>query len=228
MFDESNPGPPQESAPGTSGDELSRAFDGLIEGRSSRAAAPPAARRGTCPEPDEWGLLLNEGAHAVEADALLAHAAACQDCAEHLRMLSAGPSAEEAAELVKLMSASRDWQRNLAVNLARTSRSAVHGRGGKRMPRIYLWAGVGLAASLLIAGVFTAWWRFANTPERLLAEAYSHSRIFELRMPGAGFAGVTPQVHLRGGATGRDSVPLLDARARIERRLETSPQDPHW
>jgi hypothetical protein len=47
-------------------------------------------------------------------------------------------------------------------------------------------------------------------------------------MPGAGFAQVTPESHLRGSATGREPASLLDARARIERKLETAPQDPHW
>ena len=54
----------------------------------------------------------------------------------------------------------------------------------------------------------------ANNPERLLAAAYTDSRIFDLRVPGAGFAEVTPEKHLRGGPTGRESARLLDARAR--------------
>jgi len=37
-----------------------------------------------------------------------------------------------------------------------------------------------------------------------------------------------PQAHLRGGATGRESGRLLNARARIERHLESAPADPHW
>jgi CHAT domain-containing protein/tetratricopeptide (TPR) repeat protein len=47
-------------------------------------------------------------------------------------------------------------------------------------------------------------------------------------MPGAAFAEVTPETHLRGGSTGRESSRLLDARSRIERHLEKAPQDPHW
>jgi len=112
----------------------------------------------------------------------------------------------------------------LAVELARTS----HYQERKRETWRYLWAGAGLAATLAIAAVLIIWWQRANTPERLLAEAYTHSRIFDLRIAGAGFAEVNPQSHLRGSATGRESSQLLDARARIERQLESSPRNPHW
>jgi CHAT domain-containing protein/tetratricopeptide (TPR) repeat protein len=150
---------------------------------------------------------------------------------------------EEAAEVAGLASASREWQGQLAARLAMTARQEdparrggdraegiglAGSRAGKKAPRIYVWVGAGVAASLLLAAAGVSWWRAANTPERLLAEAYTHSRIFELRMPGAGFAGVTPQTHLRGSATGRESALLLDARSRIERQLENAPEDRHW
>ncbi len=193
---------------------------------------------------------------------------------------SADATPEEAAELARLASASREWQSRLAARLAqtqvRTETRAAHSnssvavehqagagrangagagalqtgldqtseaRAGKdqeaairlvsgpaknRAQRFYVWAGAGLAASLVVAVALVGWQRMANTPERLLAEAYGHSRIFELRMPGADFARVTPQAHLRGSETGRESALLLDARSRIERHLENSPDDPHW
>jgi tetratricopeptide (TPR) repeat protein len=155
-----------------------------------------------------------------------------------LRVRSAEPTPEEAAELAGLASASRDWQSELAVRLAQTPHRSGDQAAGIRLlgaraeskpaRRFYLWAGVGLAASLIVAVALIGWQRMANTPERLLAEAYSHSRIFELRMPGADFAGVSPQTHLRGSGTGRESALLLDARSRIERHLDSVPEDPHW
>jgi tetratricopeptide (TPR) repeat protein len=161
-------------------------------------------------------------------DALLAHGAVCHTCAERLRILSADPSPEETAELGKLACASREGQRGLASQLAHTPHRALHDPVRNRLPRLYLWAGAGLAASLLIVAVMSVWWHRANTPERLLAEAYTRARIFDLRMPGAGFAEVTPGTHLRGSATGRESAKLLEARARIEDHLEAAPGDPHW
>ena len=155
-----------------------------------------------------------------------------------LHTLSADATPEEAAEVAGVASASKEWQSKLAEELARTPSGAVQANAGIRvMPRrqeqkrvkpIYLWAGSGLAAAFVLAAVLLGWWRLANSPERLLAEAYTHSRIFELRMPGAGFAGVTPQTHLRGSNTGRESAQLLDARSRIESHLEKVPTDPHW
>ena len=227
-------------------DALKKALDELIEGRSSRAETPredapalPAGAPGPCAELGAWSLPQGgeadpagpasdaKSADAPHLDDLLTHAAECPVCAGRLRALFADASPEDAAELGALSTASRDWQRCLAAQLARTPRrSRDGGRMGARP--FYLWAGAGLAASLLLAVGLTGWWRLANTPERLLAEAYTHSRIFDLRMPGAGFAEVTPQAHLRGGATGRESGRLLNARARIERHLESAPADPHW
>jgi hypothetical protein len=131
----------------------------------------------------------------------------------------------------------------LAEELARTPRlngtgaaeprlavvaGAAPARANGRATRAYLWTGAGLAASLLIAAGLLSWWRMANSPERLMADAYTHDRIFDLRMPGAEYSDVMPQRHLRGGSTGRESSKLLEARARIEHQLEATPEDPRW
>jgi len=200
MSDDLNPVRPTDHPE----DALPRALQELIEGRSSRAEVSRASAAHAASD------CVGEGLPAERGEASAA------DFAE--------ASPEEAAELARLASASRDWQRKLAVELARTP----HGAARKKAPRLYLWVGAGLAASLLIGAAVTVSWQRANTPERLLAEAYTHSRIFELRMPGAGFAEVTQETHLRGGTTGRESARLLDARARIARQLESAPEDPHW
>jgi tetratricopeptide (TPR) repeat protein len=210
-------------------DVLAKALEEMIDGRTFRGMASPANNasvllEGVCPEPGEWPRLLSGEVRPANADALLAHAAVCRACAARLRMLSADASPEETAEVGNLASGSREWQHKLAVELARTP----HRQTGKRPARLYLWVGAGLAATLAITAVLAIWWQRTNTPEQLLAEAYTHSRIFDLRMPGAGFAVVSPQSHLRGSATGRESSKLLDARARIERQLENYPQDAHW
>jgi len=228
-------------------DALTKALEELIEGRTSRAEGPgaqfaemppddltePCVAPGACPLPLGEGFGRAASSNAAQApnltnlDALSSHSADCPACAARLRLLFAGASPEEEAEAAALPSASFDWQRNLASRLASTShRSEGRERGWARP--FYLWAGAGLAASLLLAAGLTGWWRIASTPERLLAEAYTQSRIFDLRMPGAGFAEVKPAMHLRGGAAGRESSRLLDARARIERHLESAPEDQHW
>lgn len=207
-----------------------RELDEFLDGCSSQVAlprqgpadAPQAGPLGPCPAPGAWLDLVNGEVPEANIDKLMAHASTCPACAALVRTMNADPSPEEAVQVAQLACASRQWQHQMAAKMACTPRKAAQGKVW------YLWAGAGLAAALAIAVVLTTWWQRVNTPERLLAEAYTHSRIFELRMPGAGFAEVTPESHLRGSATGRESASLLDARARIERHLETAPQDPHW
>jgi len=244
MNNDFNPGQAPENPPGSAADRLAGALEDLIQGRLSREANPrretvdPESKRikpagvATCPDPGQWALLLGDEVRPSEVakvNALIAHAAECDVCAGRLRALSSDVSPEESAFLAGLASASAEGQRKLAAELARTPRLSSSRRTPLlHLPRLYLWTGAGLAASLMISVGLVSWWRIANNPERMLAEAYTHSRIFDLRMPGAGFADVTPQMHLRGGSTGREPAKLLEARARIEHQLEAAPEDAHW
>jgi hypothetical protein len=248
MNEDFNPGNAPENFPGDAGNRLAGALEELIQGRLSRDGDSasealererigPEAATEACPAPGELALLLGEvprSAEVAKVNVLLAHAAGCEVCVERLRALSADSSPEESAFLAGLASASGEGQRNLAAELARTPRLFTSRRTPQlHLPRLYLWTGAALAATLLISVGLVSWWRVANNPERMLAEAYTHSRIFDLRMPGAGYADVTPRIHLRGGApgngsTGRESARLLEARARIERHLEAAPEDAHW
>ena len=239
MNSDFKPGPVSPNPPENTGDRLAGALEQLILGRSSRGdaplpnpidhdkSAPPDAGAGPCPEPGEWAFLLGgevRPADIERVDALLTHMAGCNLCAGRLRILQADISPEESAMLAGLRTASVEGQRPLAAELARTARAGAR----NKTSQFYLWMGAGLAASLLIVFGLTTWWRQSNDPERLLAEAYTHSRIFDLRMPGSGFAEITPGTHLRGGSTGRESSKLLEARAAIEHRLEAAPEDAHW
>jgi tetratricopeptide (TPR) repeat protein len=240
MNSDFNPGPVSENPQGDSGDALARAFEDLIAGRGHRDAAPLSCAEAAesityashgdlaaCPEPGEWALLLSAGVSSSESanvNALQAHAAVCRPCAQRLRALSADVSPEEGAVLAGLACTSAQGQHTLAAELARTPRQARL----RPASRLYLWTGAGLAASLLVAAGLLSWWRLENNPEHQLAEAYTQARIFELRMPGAGFAEVAPRTHLRGGSAAREPGRLLEARARIERQLENAPEDVHW
>ncbi|MGA3046253.1 MAG: CHAT domain-containing protein [Terracidiphilus sp.] len=230
--DDQNPKRPSDP----SEEALLRALEELMATGSSRASGPrwdPSREplSGSCPESDEWLPLLggdDAPADAAKREVLLAHAAQCGKCATYLKMLTAEATEEEVVELSKLAPATRNWQHKLAVELARTSRHGFRQPVRLRPSRLYLWSSLGLAASITIAAVTFFWWQRANSPERLLAEAYTQSRTFDLRMPGAGFAEVTPETHLRGGGAIHESSRLLDARAHIERQLENAPEDPHW
>jgi len=221
---------------GESGDALEKALEELVAGASSRrdggpqesgSASEPGA--GDCPEPDVWVRLASGEIPGAEADSLLAHAALCAGCVERLRLcrttLSESAVEDEALELDGMASLSPQWQHRLAVELARTPHQAAARKG---MVGLFLWTGAAVAATLLLVAGLAFWWQYESAPERLLAEAYSHSRTFDLRIPGAAYAEVTPETHLRGGAITREPARLLDARARIEHQLERTPEDPHW
>ncbi|MDE3188585.1 MAG: CHAT domain-containing protein, partial [Acidobacteriota bacterium] len=219
---------------GSPGDGLDRALEDLAALASSRADAgsteaarfSPAGAE-ACPEPGAWLRLTTGEASAFEVESLLAHAAVCPVCLSRLRqsqrVLSPHVSQEESAELSHLASLSPQWQHRLAVELASTPQQPARKRALGRLA----WAAAGVVAMLVAAAGAVAWWQHEHAPEKLLAEAYSHSRSFDLRIPGASYGEVKPETHLRGGAMDRESAPLLAARAQIESRLEKSPTDPH-
>ena len=179
-----------------------------------------------CPEPGEWIRLAGRETSRAETDALLSHAALCAACVDRMRegqrALSDDGSPEELAEIAMYASSSPQWRHRLAVELAHTPCLPAW----RKAPRLFLWASAGLATAAVLVFGFVTWWRYENAPARLLAEAYTHSRIFALRIPGAGFAAEIPETHLRGGATDREPSELLTARAEIERKLEQTPTDP--
>jgi tetratricopeptide (TPR) repeat protein len=205
-----------------------RALDELLAGPAPQDEALPGQAQEDCPETGDWVWLAIGEASTETVDRLLAHASGCARCAARLRLglhlLSQDASPQEEAEAANWVSITGAGQRSLASRLADTPLPAIRSKSAK----IYLWAGAALAASLLVFGGLSVWQHTWHNPERLMAEAYSRSRIFELRIPGAGFAEVTPEAHLRGGATDRESSQLLEARAEIERNLENAPNNPHW
>ncbi|HTB98822.1 MAG TPA: CHAT domain-containing protein [Terracidiphilus sp.] len=176
----------------------------------------------------DWLRLVIGDMNEAEQQLLRAHAAVCGVCLAHLQraqqVLNADSAPEERAALADCESMTPAWQHRLAVELAHTARPAER----LRMPRLIAWATASATAVVILAVSGAVWWRHENAPERLLAEAYTQSRSFDLRVPGAGFAQITPQAHLRGGATDQESAPLLTARAQIERKLQQSPSDPRW
>jgi len=181
-----------------------------------------------CAGPGDWMRLLCGDVSPAEAEILLAHASQCADCSAQLRtcrkIVEEDATDDEASQIARLSSASPEWSHRLARKLAQTPHKSASGK----FPRMYLWAGLGLAASVLLSVGVALRWHRDHAPERLLAEAYTSGRVFDLRMDGAGFAVVNPGIHLRGGSTGHENAALLEARTRIARQLERTPDDPHW
>jgi CHAT domain-containing protein/tetratricopeptide (TPR) repeat protein len=234
MNSDANPNQPDRQARSPQ-KELAEALEDLVAKASNRGSASPGllgftqTSAGACPDLGELFQLASGTLTAEKKDALLAHAALCSACLARLRQtqhaLSSEVSQEESAELEQMGSISPQWQHRLAVELAHTPFQA---KKRTRLLPSFMWLGSGLAVALVLALSVALWWRRENAPERLLAEAYTSARAFDLRIPGAGFAPVSPQLHLRGGSAEREPAPLLNARAQIERHLEQSPSDPYW
>jgi tetratricopeptide (TPR) repeat protein len=234
MNEETNSNPkPSSAAPTPDGGlasalELLRAIAPFRDAAQNNSASGfTSSAAGPCPEAEDWLRLAGAGVPAQKRQALLAHAALCSGCLAILRetqqVLSEEITPEESATLRQYASTTAQWQRPLALQLAQTE-NVAH-RQGRLLHFAWL---TGAVAAVLVLGVSAAlWWRHDGA-EKLLAEAYTQARTTDLRLPGAGFAPVTPRIHLRGGATDREPAPLLTARAEIERKLEQSPADAHW
>ena len=196
-----------------------------------RLATSGKAFSATCPEAEMY-LRRALGELGVEqAGELENHAAECAECGMRLvqsrSVLEGNPSAEETAAIAELAAARADWQREMARQLAGTPIR----RGGlafRVMGQPAWFWGTGIAAAVLICLGLLSWQRVRNTPEGELARAYEQSRTLELRVPEAGFAAFTLNGHTRGAAGDSEPAPLLDARAKLTRELERSPENGHW
>jgi len=207
-------------------------IDGLscLDGVSPEDAADALAVRSTdhCPEPREWLRVTIGEPGPVEMESLLSHAAVCRNCSERLRqslhLMSEDVFPEEFVDVERQEALSADWQQKLAVDLASTPRREER----KNLTGVFFGVGAALAAMLTITVGLAAWWLHVNAPERMIAQTYSNSRPFDLRIPLAGYGEVATQSHLRGGTASREPSALFEAKVRIERQLAGSPQDSHW
>jgi len=183
---------------------------------------------GPCPSVGDWFLLAAGELPQDKTQALLAHAALCTGCLARLResqtALSSDASPEESEDLKRFSSTTAQWQHRLAAELAQSQNKPRH--SGRLVA--FAWLSGGLATALVLAVLAGVWWRGQKSPERLLAEASTQSRPFDLRLPDAGFSPVSPRQHLRGAGSDHEPASLLAARAGIERKLQQSPNDAHW
>ncbi len=235
MNEDENSNPNNDSAANSPDQGLEKALEVLVSHAPFRTPAQydqangfTAPGAGACPSVGEWFQFAAGDLSPEAKQTLLSHAALCTGCLARLResqtVVSGDATAEESEEVKRFSSTSPQWQRRLALRLAQTET-----KSGKPAQLLSLaWMGGAVAAALVLLILGTVWWRQRNSPEKLLAEAYSQSRTFDLRVPDAAFAPVSPPQHVRGGATDHESVPLLSARAALESKLQQSPNDPHW
>lgn len=181
---------------------------------------------GPCLATSDWIEIASGKPSRTGSESYLAHAALCSRCLALLRMsqelLDRVASSEEGSELANLASTSSQWQHRFAADLAQTPHRVRRKSWWSR----FFWIGVCAAAVVLLSAVLL--FHRNHPPEQLLAEAYSQNRTFDLRMPGAAYAPLTPGTHVRGALPYRETAPLVDARALIDRKLRQTPSDQHW
>ncbi len=240
MIEDPNPTPQKDSAASDADQALARALEDLVSNAPFRRTSlhdqtggftSPGA--GLCPAIADWlrlagNDLADNRLTSSQRARMLSHAALCTDCLNRLResqrVLREEITPEEEGSLKRLDSTTPGWQCRLAEELARTP----HGKSRRPTFRTAWALGTGLAAALVLSSIGALWWHQANSPERLIAEAYSQSRTSDLRLPGAAYARVKPLSHLRGGATDQEPPALLSARATIGLKLEQKPSDAYW
>jgi CHAT domain-containing protein/tetratricopeptide (TPR) repeat protein len=188
-----------------------------------------------CPPENVWRSLALRECGEIQTTTLIEHAAGCQRCGSILNfwssILSDLQSPAESAFLSHLSALTPAWQERMTTTLVAASvvSSPVRPTRARMLwPSIIGVAGA-LAATALVF-LFLRNSRSEQSPERLLAEAYSGHRIMDTRIPMAAFAPVDSEHHTRAAsaATLTDSVPLLEARAAISQALMKTPEDPHW
>lgn len=203
----------------------------ILRERENLVTRAPVGVTG-CPEPEMYMRLVLGELAGDEVQALEQHAAGCAECGKRSlqsrSVLEGNPSAAETAAIAELAASRAEWQKQMARQLAATP---AHRRPAGLLVgwpgRAWIW-GAGIAATVAVVAGGFAWEHARNTPERQLAKVYEETRTLELRIPEAGFAGFVLNGHTRGGAADREPAELLDARAKLARELERSPENGHW
>ena len=201
-----------------------------------------ATPRADCPSVSEWPLVVVGQVESEKAGEYVRHAAECDYCGPLMRQAIVDFDDEftrqEEEMISQLKSSDPAWQKRFARELAAQSPLQVGpSKGSAKVLRgrwmtfskWQPWA-VGAAAAI-VAGVMLfplVSKYFSETPDKLLAQAYSERRNLELRFEGAQHG----PVHIER-ATGGDSrlsrpPALLEAEALIARGLQKEPDSPFW
>jgi len=181
----------------------------------------------SCPDTEEFFSVMEGLSSEARRLEVLNHASLCLHCAKLLQQaihISDSDINADDGELQALTaSLTPDWQDTLASRLAKTP--TLKTPQSARKDFTMLWTLLASAATLVLAATLGIWWQARNAPSRLLAEAYSTQRTFDMRLPGATFANVSPSNHSRGSAA--PSLPETFSRAqlRIEEKLGAHPSD---
>lgn len=154
---------------------------------------------------------------------LLEHASDCDSCGVLVTDMHTETQPERDVPLM-LKSGTAAWKREMLRQIGEKTREGGGGSGRFRFRKSWL-AAAAVVVAIVSGG---AWWLYReNSPEaafRLLAEAYTKQRPFELRIPGAAPGPLRVQ---RGGSVS-PTVELAEAQSLIARKLESQPESAGW
>jgi len=148
---------------------------------------------------------------------LLDHAAGCDWCGVLLADAHLEASAGQDSTLM-LRSGTKAWKREMLDRIGEQS--------GRKPSKRSAW--IAAAAAIAVVGSGIGWWVYReNSPQaayRLLAQAYTQQRPFELRIAGASPGPIRAQ---RGPAS-EQPLELNDAQSLIARKLKSEPGNAEW
>jgi len=198
--------------------------------------AKAAATRDACPPRSGWYLVAAGLLPDAEARPKLIHAGLCAHCGPLLQQaiedFSDELSPQEEKQIAALQSGRPHWQQELAVRLGQNSPASETGsRPEAAQQTLPGWREASVAVAVICAVIVVFLWSRAlrrQSPDDLLAQAYSEQRTIELRIPLARHAPM--RVERSEGGRSRLNAPaaLLDVEAQAKRRLSANPEDPLW
>lgn len=194
--------------------------------RLDQLAARPRDERGAqCPPANELASLAAGQLSERRRAELLDHVCLCDSCGALLRGIAedfAPLEKTEAAAVARLRTSSPEWQSGFARELS-TRRPA------RQWPRM-TWTFLARAAAILLCTT-SAWVGYQQwtdrRPARLLAQAYTHERPFDLRIAQADYAPVRAAKGPGGSAFQRPAE-LLEAEAQIQAHLRDGAAEAKW
>ena len=219
---------------------LNQAATRMLDQLKIRGSETP---RADCPSVSEWPLVVAGQVESEKAQEYLRHAADCDHCGPLIRQATADLSdqftSDEEEMISRLKSSDPAWQKRFARELAAKSQVQVGPRStaqGKVLPGRWLsfprwqrWALAAAAAIIIGVMLFPLATRyFSQTPDKLLAQAYSEQRNLELRFEGAQHGPVNIERAKGNDSRLNRSPALLEAEALIARGLEKEPNSAVW
>ncbi len=195
-----------------------------------------------CPSASEWPLVVAGQVELEKAREYLRHAADCDHCGPLMKQATVDFDDEftghEEEMISQLKSSDPAWQKRFARELAaKAPLQAGPSKGPAKVlpgrwmtfPKWQRWA-LGAAAAI-VAGVMLfplVSKYFLQTPDKLLAQAYSARRNLELRFEGAQHGPVRIERATGGDSRLNRPAALLEAEALIARGLQKEPDSPVW